>query len=374
MFYPHIGGVEKHVWEVGKQLVLMGHEVVVVTEEFEHKSSKMRSNYQSEDMSARIKGKKGCFVVYRMPVGGSERLKKFKIWWWLWKNRYLIAKSDVIHCHDVFFWFLPFKVFYFSKPVFTTFHGYETIYPPQLRAKAIRHLSAWLSWGNICVGDYIKKWYGTRPDFVTYGGVSLSKKVASQNTNKIRTNKKLNIVFIGRLAHDTGILAYDKAVGILRSKKVLCEFVVLGDGKLKSQLKNVDKTASNEQNLYSYIKNAHIVFSSSYLSMLETMVNKRFLITFFDNPLKQNYLTMTPFSQWIASVNTEHEIAEQVSDFMQHQEAYENMINEAYVWATQQSWERVTHILKTMEQTLKKISRPICASTIHNNRHYCQTR
>lgn len=156
-FWPECGGVEKHALEVGKELVNRGHKVIVISEN--HGGLRDRENYKGIE-------------IYRIKINATERIKKFIIWLWLLKNRKLIEKSDIIHCHDVFYWFLPFRFLYPKKPVFTTFHGYETKYLPAKKAIIIRKISEKLSWGNICVGDYIKKWYGTKPDFVTYGGVN----------------------------------------------------------------------------------------------------------------------------------------------------------------------------------------------------------
>lgn len=156
-FYPEIGGVEKHALEVAKELVKRGQRVIVISEN--HGGLKEKENH-------------GEIEIYRIKINTSEKLKKFIIWGWLYKNRELIKKADIIHCHDVFYWYLPFRFLYPQKAVFTTFHGYETHFPPSKRAILIRKISEKLSWGNICIGDFIKKWYGTKPDFVTYGGVN----------------------------------------------------------------------------------------------------------------------------------------------------------------------------------------------------------
>ena len=160
LFYPHIGGVETHVLEVGKRLVKRGHKIIVITEK-----------YQSKGESAKVTGEVDGIEIRRIPVERDSGVvplsgtpqndggKKFRIWWWLWQHKDLIKNADIVHCHDVFFWYLPFRFLYFNKPVYTTFHGYETKFPPSKKAIFVRRISEKLSWGNICVGDYIKKWY-----------------------------------------------------------------------------------------------------------------------------------------------------------------------------------------------------------------------
>ena len=50
-----------------------------------------------------------------------------------------------------------------------TFHGYEGFEAPNWKQIFWHKLAAWLTKGNICIGDFHKKWYGVKPDFVSYG-------------------------------------------------------------------------------------------------------------------------------------------------------------------------------------------------------------
>lgn len=160
LFYPHIGGVEKHVYEISKQLIKEGHMITVVTEQY-------TKDLPSEETYQQIK-------IYRIPVK-QNRFKKFIVWKWFFQHLPLLKRADIIHCHDVFFWYLPFT-FFLRKKVYTTFHGYETVFPPQQKAILIRKLSEKLSQGNICIGAFIEKWYGTKADIISYGGVHPIKK------------------------------------------------------------------------------------------------------------------------------------------------------------------------------------------------------
>lgn len=355
LFYPHIGGVETHMLEVGDRLRKKGHKIILVTEKLPDGSHR---NWQKETNSAKMAGeiesRLAFWDIYHIPVGKYEKNKKWQIWWWLWQHRDIMEKADIVHCHDVFFWFLPFRFLYRQKPVFTTFHGYETKFPPEQRAITIRQWSEKLSWGNICVGDFIRKWYGTHPDFVTYGGVDVEevKKyqndtnpvVISDSTKKIRKNK-ITIVFIGRLATDTGILAYDQAIGILNNKNIHeFEFVVIGDGTLKRNLKNVTHIVTSEQNIYPYIKNAHMIFASSYLTILQALVMKKPVIAFYDNPLKEDYLKLSPFARWIAIENSSEKIAKKVLHILNERESIAKTIKEAYFWVNEQTWNAVANL------------------------------
>ena len=65
-----------------------------------------------------------------------------------------------------------------------------------------------MSYGNICIGSFIRKWYKTEPSFVSYGGVNLDKFYPT----KIQT--KYDAVFSSRLDEQTGIKNFCLAGGV----------------------------------------------------------------------------------------------------------------------------------------------------------------
>ena len=181
-FYPEIGGVEKHVYEVSRELIKRGNEVTILTEVPSATKVKSNNNYHLTDLSdiyginskEPVKSvqndifKTGKIHIVRLNFGNQDWFQKFRVWATMFTQSAAIREADVIHCHDVFFWYFPFRFLYPRKKVYTTFHGYETKFPPTIKAKLVRKISEKLSYGNICIGDFIKKWYGTKPDFVTY--------------------------------------------------------------------------------------------------------------------------------------------------------------------------------------------------------------
>lgn len=156
LFYPHIGGVEKHVYEVAKSLERKGNSVTVLTERYD-------KNLKDTEI---IKGIK----VVRFSYPHIKLLGLKLIWWQLLMNRKLIQDADVVHIHDVFIWYLPFRFLYPNKKVFTTFHGWEGIWPIPLKNIILKRVSAKLSNGTISVGKYIGKYYGIKSDKIIYGG------------------------------------------------------------------------------------------------------------------------------------------------------------------------------------------------------------
>jgi glycosyltransferase involved in cell wall biosynthesis len=257
-FYPDIGGVEKHVLEVSKQLVAQGYKVNVLTES---KSSIKKTPFKN-------------IQIIRLPFFPEGKMKKFAVWQWLWSNRKLILDADIIHCHDVFYWYFPFRFLYPRKPVFTTFHGYES-YPIKQKAILVRKISEKLSWGNICIGDFIKKWYKTTPTYISYGAVD-SPKLKAQS---LQSPQKYSALFFGRLDEQTGVMQY-----------------------------------------------------------------MRLVFAVYDNPVKEDYLKLSPFSKFIIFEKTSEKLAEKVTYFLENPNQEKILIDKAYSWVKNQSWSKMAEL------------------------------
>jgi len=325
LFYPHIGGVEKHVMEVSGVLVEKGHKVTVVTEKYQNGLKKHEI----------ING----IHVYRISVGKDDWFKKFRIWNEVWKLRKLIGTVDIIHCHDVFFWYLPFRFLYPHKRVYITFHGYETVYPPSEKAKLVRKISELLSRGNICVGDYIKKWYGTKPTFVSYGGANQSKILDLKVKN---SGGKIKIAFVGRLDADTGFIFYKQVLQLLKDKNSNFLFEIYGDGPLKKEAEKVGEVHGFVAEVEQEIAKADIVFVSSYLTILESLALKKPVFATYSNPLKEDYLRMTPFAKFIIIEKDPAKLAEKVHYYLRHSGKEQEIVEKAYKWAKGQTWAKVS--------------------------------
>jgi glycosyltransferase involved in cell wall biosynthesis len=339
LFYPHIGGVEKHVREVGRRLVGKGHRLIVVTES----SLEVYPKGQNPVLFERIDG----MEVYRIPVGENEKRKKWVIWRWMWEHRELLKKADVVHAHDVFFWYLPFRLLSPHKRIFTTFHGYES-YPIKWQSVVVRKMSEVLSNGNICIGDFMKKWYKTHPTFVSYGGVDIP-------SEKVSPSKKDSAVFWGRLDEQTGILTYEAAVNIINKEFTHFSLTVLGEGKLSKKIDQSVKLLGFQENIGQYLNNNHFAFVSRYLSILEAMAFKRLVFAVYDNPVKQDYLRMAAFAPLIVIENSAEKLAEKVIYFLKHPDKEKQMVDEAYQWVRKQKWENVVLVYEKLWDNASKI-------------------
>jgi len=346
-FYPSIGGVEKHVLEVAKCLIKKGHKITVISEL--STSEEFRSPIPPPRRSP-FGSPSEVSPWLTIPVGKSEKLKKFKIWWWFFKNRTLIDQSDIVHAHDVAFWYFPFRFLYPKKRFYITFHGWEGKYPIPIKNKIIRKISEKLAWGNICVGDYIKKYYGTKADFVTYGGVEIKLKIKNEKFKIAIKNSK--ILFIGRLEEDTGLPVYLKAIEQFKSlKDPRPKIVFLGDGKLRKEAEKYGKVLGFVENIRPYILQSRFIFTSGYLAILEAMLNKKLVFAVDDNFLKKDYLEMAPFAKWIIIEKNPKKLQGKIKYYFSHPEEEKKLVNKAYNWVKGQTWEKVTNIyLKLWKQ------------------------
>lgn len=345
-FYPHIGGVEKHVYEVGKRLLEKGHTVTIITEKITFTRT---SVYQSNDESDKLMGKIQQFRIYKVPVGEETWFKKFRIWKWLWQNRYLLQDADVIHCHDIFFWYLPFTFIHPTKKVFLTFHGYEGNTIPGFKAKFWHKIGEILTNGNICVGSFYKKWYGTVATKIIYGGTNLPSQ--RQDISK----KIKEAVFIGRLEEETSIMQYLQAMNLLKKDRRTVKLTILGDGSLRKKAEefvkkyNLPVTFQGFVNdTEQYITKSDIVFASRYLAILEAFAHKKYVIAHYNSPIKKDYLQMTPFANWITIASNSKEIAQQIREYTKNLDQIKKKITLAYEWVENQKWDDVVSIYENL--------------------------
>jgi glycosyltransferase involved in cell wall biosynthesis len=249
LYLPHIGGVEKHVAEVAKILEKRGHKVKIISEtdiEYPH----------------------------------VKFLGLFFIWFWFFRNRRLIEKADIVHCHDVFIWYLPFRFLYPQKPVFITIHGLEWDNP-------LRKISIWqkrvavkLSNGSVGVGNFLEKYLNVKFDLITYAGANLVK-------SNIKDNRK--IVYVGRLEENTGLLNF---LSWLKNKSYKVDFC--GDGPLRKECEKYGNV-HGFTNPTPYYKKAKYCVPGGYLAALEALNAGCLLKLFWSDKVKENYWKMSPF-------------------------------------------------------------------------------
>ncbi len=335
-FEPEIGGVEKHTYCVAKELAKYGNDILIIT-------STHQKNVKILEQQNRIK-------IYRLylPLKYNNKINSLidllKMWFFLLTKYRELVRNDVIHLHDyqTFLWILPF-IFLIRRPIFVTFHGFEK-YPIPLFAKIIRKFTEITTKGSICIGNYISKWYGTRPVYVTIGGVTIPDRVILNNSTEKAG------VFIGRLDKDTNILELIEALVILNNNyHVELPLHICGDGVLKSQIESYAK--KNNQKIFehgfvaypqSYLLLCRYAFVTGYLSILEAMSYKRPVFAIYTNPLKKDYFYSIPNVEELMFIAASpKELAEKLSLAIKNPVKTELICEQAYQFAKFHTWSEV---------------------------------
>ncbi len=315
-FAPDMGGVETHVLQISKILVSQGHIVTVIT--------------QSQGAPI-VDG----VTVIRLPLYPDGKEQKFHVWEWMLEHIHLFFNADVVHCHDVFFWYLPLRFLLPWKPVYTTFHGYETVFPPEKKAVRLRRVYEYLSWANICVGKYLEKWYGTKADMLMYGGVT------PEQVYPMKKHTGLHIGFVGRLTEDTGLPVYLEALSLMKKKKIACTFDAFGDGPLKKETQKYGEAHGFVSDVQKKIADCDIVFAASFQSVLDAFAQKKYVIIVTQNQLKKDTFSTTPYAKDITLAENAQDILTAVMTYQKDPSAYAEKIEKNYQFAQKNSWEEI---------------------------------
>lgn len=316
LYWPHIGGVEKHTRGRNRLLVKKGVKLTTVTGKYD-KDLPSQENIEGE-------------TIVRISYPNVKYLGLLFIWYWIFRNRYLIKRADLVHIHDVFIWYLPFRFLFPRKPVYTTFHGWEGVYPVPWKNIVLRKLAAKLSTNYICGGKYIEKYYGIKVNKVILTPFEVPTKINSKK-------EKRKLVYVGRLHEDTGLAKILESLSILKGFKV--DFC--GDGRMKDECKKYGKV-HGFVNPRPFYEKATISISPGYNAIMEAMAYKCLVITTYNNPLKRDYLKMTPFARWIVIRKTPKKMAEEIKYYTKYPNHAKPLIDGGYDWIKGQTWEKFT--------------------------------
>ena len=329
-YLPHIGGVERHIENLSNELLKDKHKITILVQKFDN-------SYESYELRDDLE-------IIRLKKYKNRYLKRVFSELYMLKNIKKILNYDVIHFHDYSTFYAYGVLVYpllklFKKKIYLTFHGWEGVVPPRKAIMLKRQILARLVDGNISVGHFIQKWYKTAATIVSYGGV--------KEANDIVDIQEKYILFIGRLAPDTGIIDYLKVWKEVSYNYPNLEFLICGDGVLKEEIqKYIKKEAIPRvvlkgfvEDVPAYIKSAKIVFTSGYLGILEAFSYKKNVIATYDNALKKDYLTMIPHydeMMWVSDTSVEN-MQKVFSSAMNNTSKREK----AYQYALQNSWNKV---------------------------------
>lgn len=313
-YSPRLGGVEQHVWYLSQELRKIGWQVTVLTRQF--------SGLADEEV---IQG----IPVYRFAFPSRRYTGLLMLWWRLltrwWR---LVWQADIIHIHDVFIWYLPLRLLFFWKPVVTTFHGWEGIYPVPRKNRIIRQVAAGLSTKTIAIGKYVEKYYHFTADAILYGAVQVPVRP---------TKKERLLLYVGRLDYDTGLPVLLQALqqGAWPGRVVFC-----GDGLLREQAELVGEV-KGFVDPKPYLKKAQAVFAGGYLSILEAFAYQCAVIAAEKNSLKKDYYLLSPFASWLEVVNSPEAVHSCLAHILGHSATARFRRAKAFAWVKKQTWSSV---------------------------------
>jgi len=337
-FLPDGGGVQRHIFEVSRELMAMGNRVTVVTGGLE------RGLPPIEVME-------GIRVVRLR----EERGGRIPAWWrvrnWgqLWRHRELIRRASVVHLHDYqafVRWYLPFRFLFPFKPVYITFHGYED-YPLSRRVRWIRRAVNRLCSGSIGVGNFIAKYYGTPCDEFVLGGVRVEK------DGSVGEEGRKGAVYLGRLDRDMSIDRYLVLLVLLGARfGIELDLEVLGDGPMKAVLEQEAREKKLRvvfrgwvEDPRPFLERALLAFADSYLSILEAMACRTPVFSISKNPLKRDYLEEIQHEGELITIRDDPDsLAHDVFCYLSDPERYAERLERAYAFASTHTWREIARI------------------------------
>ena len=333
-FYPKLGGVEKSVFSTARELSKYGNQVSIVT-------------LNHDNLLAEREQFDEGFEVYRIPRSKIPYTGMLSKWKWFLFHWSLIKNADVVHFHDhdVFInWFFPFRFLFLAKKYYITFHGYEG-YPIKYKHIVLRKIAALCTHGNICVGGFIKRWYGTKADEVFYAAVD------TENIKNI-SSKGNYILFFGRLEKDTEILNYLKVLKLFYAKtRNNLPLYILGHGSLSGEIKKFLENNNIPHKLLGYqkepgifIKDARLVLTSSYLSIIESLAYSKLVVAFYSNNLKREYLKGFPDGDEVMCITEDiNEAAAIVEQAVKDPLYFKGKMNAGLTLSKKLTWEKVAN-------------------------------
>jgi glycosyltransferase involved in cell wall biosynthesis len=201
-----------------------------------------------------------------------------------------------------------------------------------------RKLFEKLALKNLCVGEFLNKWYGTTADAVSYGASEL------KGVKNLKVAEKINrAVFIGRLDNDTNILAYIKAMKLMKTPLILD---VYGDGNQLNEAKNFTDAHAMPvayhgwtTNVEKVLADVDVAFCGGYLSILEAMQAGVLVAAIYSSPIKKDYLLMHPMAEQMIIAPNFVELAEAIDTLSLTQRL--KMVKNARKWASVQTFDRL---------------------------------
>ncbi len=350
-FWPSLGGVETHVTQTTRQLVALGYDVTIVTADRAHGQPK-RWFWQPTPTTD--------VEVRTLQTSPLKFLGLLAIWWQLLWLLPLFARAEVIHIHDVAWWFWPVRLLLPGARVVLTMHGWEGVFPIPTKLKLLKQLSATVGDKVLAIGDFIGWQYGVTPDAVSYGAVdgeAILKQIGSQahETHQIHhPGKQLTIAYAGRLAQDTGLPLLLAAAQDQSLKHI--KWLFYGDGPLRSACESVGEVRGWSAD-HEWLTTADVIVASGYLSVWEALLAKKPIIAVTQNQLRRDYFSAAPFGNLLLLGSTIAELRAILANFKQpHLHSQQAALQTGRQLALAQTWTHLVEFYQTWYDEVMTIS------------------
>jgi hypothetical protein len=181
---------------------------------------------------------------------------------------------------------------------------------------------------------------------VTYGGVDAS---AFRHYRPATPKEPLKLAYIGRLEPDTGLLALFASLESLDDVPLVVSF--FGEGSLKAAATVLSGRVSGKisvrvgpptSDVHSVLASHDVILASGYLTILEALNARRFVVAFYDNPLRRDYLAMHPAAEAMWRCGGAEDFTASLRELrsMRTDELHARY-QTAWDWASEQDWGRV---------------------------------
>lgn len=334
-FYPHVGGVEDHVLEISQRLNQMGFELDILTKR--HQLELPAQDTYQDSKIRRIAFPEikflGLIILW------------LKLFWFLLVEGH-IWQYDLIQIHDVFIWYLPFRILFPFKKVVLTMHGWEGQWPIPQKNIWLRRLSAKLSNYVICVGQYIEDYYQVEADLLTYGGIDDHDWVSQEKLIDKHTagrGQEVKILYLGRLAPDTGLQLFLRSLASLEQEDVEFQVKFAGQGKLAEECRVRGELLgwTTGEDLERLLQESQICFASGYLSALKSLAGGCLTVTACETQLKQDYWLNSPFADRIFCADDSLQLEKFLAEYITQPSRFLSRVQRGHSWSRHQSWDKL---------------------------------
>jgi hypothetical protein len=342
-FLPSIGGTQYSIKYLVREVLSKGHEIMVMT-----------SNEGRYSERETINGINIVRVPYLLPSD------LFKVWKHVIKEIKFYSSFDAILCFDhSFLWTLPVRIIY-RLPSIVSWNGYEladSIRPTTTRFRVARYIEELFANEAVCGGVYLKKYYWTKATrFYTWPPLLVEDVDFS--------SKDTRCIFAGRLADDTSILSYLECLAILKETYgVNLPLDIYGFGPLEQSVKDYIRSKNLDANFFGLIDRAYelfpkykFAFLTQWGAMITAMACKCIIVSICPTQFKIDVTSEVLKDSYNGIMcRTPTEAARILKACLDKPSTFMAIIDNAYKYATSQTWEtRTNWFLDIVSSHLKK--------------------